>query len=726
MRGKKVQTHYRTCTLCEAMCGIEIEHRGQEITAIRGDAEDPFSRGHICPKAVALQDLQADPDRLRYPMRRRNGDWEEISWDVALDETAERLQAIQRKHGRDAVGVYYGNPTVHNLGAMLFAGPFARSLRTRNKFSATSVDQLPHHVAALEMFGHQLLIPIPDIDRTDCFVILGGNPIASNGSLMTAPDVRKRLKAIRQRGGKLIVVDPRRSETAHMADQWLAIQPGTDAVLLLGILRVLFADGHVVPGRLEAFAAGLQEIAPLCQPWTPARVEQHTGIPAADVTQLAKTLAAAESAVVYGRMGASTQEFGGICHWLINVINVVTGNLDQPGGAMFTRPAIDLVGLSSNSGRAGHFGRKHSRVRGLPNFSGEFPVAALAEEILTPGEGQIRAMVTHAGNPVLSTPNGQQLDRALASLDFMVSVDIYLNETTRHAHIILPSTSALERSHYDLIFHVLAIRNTAKYSPPLFQPPAGTRHEWEIFLALQRRMQMNLPDLGLLGGLARFGVRQLMPPDRMIDFLLRTGPYGFRNLRGPRLSLSKLKKAPHGIDLGPLQPCLPKRLCTRDRKIHCAPEVFVQDMERLHARFSETLVAAGAENAFDLRLIGRRHVRSNNSWQHNSHRLVKGPERCTVVMHPDDAAARDIQPGRQVRITSRVGSIELPAELTTDIRPGVLSVPHGWGHNREGVRMKIAEEHAGASINDLTDDQLLDALTGNAALSGVPVRAEAI
>ncbi len=724
MDDRKVQSHFRTCTLCEAMCGIEIQHRGREIVAIRGDDGDPFSRGHICPKAVALQDLQTDPDRLQYPLRRKNGDWEEISWDEALDETATRLKEIQSRHGRDAVGVYYGNPTVHNLGAMLFAGPFARSLRTRNKFSATSVDQLPHHVAALEMFGHQLLLPIPDIDHTDCFVILGGNPLASNGSLMTVPDVRRRLKDLRARGGRLIVVDPRRTETAQMADRWLAIQPGTDAVLLLGILHELHAAGLAAPGRLAGFSSGLEEIGQICRAWPPSRVAQHTGIDAAEVTALARALAGAGSSVIYGRIGASTQEFGGLCQWLINVINIVTGNLDRRGGAMFTLPAIDLVGMSRKSGRAGHFGRKHSRVRGLPSFSGELPVAAMAEEILTPGEGQVRALVTHAGNPVLSTPNGRQLDRALATLEFMVSIDIYLNETTRHAHIILPTTSALERSHYDLIFHVLAVRNTAKYSPPLFEPPSGTRHEWEIFLALQRRMQVEIPDLGLLGGLARFGVRKLSPPDRMVDIMLRAGPYGLRNLRGPRLSLRKLKKAAHGIDLGPLQPCLPARLNTPDRRIHCAPEVMCADVQRLGRRFPADRARGIGGNGFDLRLIGRRHVRSNNSWQHNSHRLVKGPERCTVIMHPDDAAARNIQNGATVRVTSRVGSIELPAEITADIRPGVLSVPHGWGHDRAGVCMKIAEEHPGASINDLTDDQLLDELTGNAALSGVPVKAE--
>ncbi len=718
--------HHRTCTLCEAMCGIEIRHRETEILSIRGDREDPFSRGHVCPKAVALQDIQNDPDRLRKPLRRNGDDWEEISWEEAFDITARELRAVQARHGNNAVGLYYGNPTVHNLGAMLFAPPFARALKTRNKFSATSADQLPHHVAALAMFGHQLMLPIPDIDRTRCFVVMGGNPLASNGSLMTAPDIRHRLRDLQRRGGRLIVIDPRRTETAEVADRHLPIRPGTDALLLLALLHTIFREGLDRPGPLAAFSDGMDRLRAAVEPWSPNRVAGHTGIAAKDIQRLAREFALADGAVFYGRLGASTQEFGGLCQWLINCINVVTGNCDRPGGAMFTTPAIDVLGVSGKAGFQGYFGNRRSRVRKLPNFSGEFPVATLADEILTPGDGQIRAMVVHAGNPVLSTPNGTRLEKGLAGLEFMVAIDYYINETTRHADIILPPTSALEHSHYDLIFHTIAIRNTAKYSPPLFEPHADARHDWEIFMELTRRLQggvaaRSVPGLGLL----RAGLRRLAPPERFIDVMLRAGPWGLRRADGPRLSLQKLRDNPHGIDLGPMQPCLPQRLFTADRRIHLAPDLFVTDLDRLYRRFPAS-TRKRKPAGFDLRLIGRRHIRSNNSWQHNSHRLVKGPDRCTILMHPEDAARRGITDRDRVRVTSRVGSIELPAEVSDGIMPGVISIPHGWGHHRKGIRLGIAAEHAGESLNDLTDEQMIDELTGNAAFNGVPVRAEPV
>ena len=721
-----VRTHYRTCNLCEAMCGLEIKVRGQDILSIQGDEADIFSHGHICPKAVALRDIYADPDRLKFPMRRTAAGWEQIGWDEALDEVAARLRAVQTRHGLNAVGVYLGNPVVHNLGTLLFAAPFVRALRTRNRFSATSVDQLPHQFVAYHMLGHQLLLPIPDIDRTDYMLILGANPLASNGSLMSAPGVARRLKAIQKRGGKFVVIDPRRTETAAAADQHLFIQPGADALLLLAVLHTLFAEDLACPSRLAALCQGLDVVAALAADFSPERVAAQTGIPAPVIRQLARDFAAAPSAVAYGRVGASTQAFGGLTQWLVNLLNIVTGNFDRPGGAMFPRPAVDVVGITALTGQLGHASRWKSRVRGLPEFGGELPAAAMAEEILTEGEGQIKALVTIAGNPVLSTPNGRQLDQALAGLEFMVAIDIYLNETTRHANIILPPTTGLETEHYDISFHALAVRNTTKWSPALFAPQPGTRHDWEILYELRRR----------LGGLpvnprnrkdprVKLDVFSRMSPDKIVDLALRFGPYGAwgANASGQALSLRKLKRAPHGIDLGPLQPCLPERLATRSGRIELTPDVLVRDVARLEQKLlgANANASAAAEGAYDLSLIGRRQLRSNNSWMHNSPRLVRGADRCTLLMNPGDAAQRGLRAAQTICVRSRVGAIELPLEISDQMMPGVVSIPHGWGHNRPGIRLVTARQHAGASINDLTDEQLLDELTGNAAFSGVPV-----
>jgi anaerobic selenocysteine-containing dehydrogenase len=714
-----VPTHFRTCNLCEAMCGIAIEAEGPRILSIRGDSDDPFSQGHICPKAVALQDIHHDPDRLRRPLRRRGDKWEEVGWDEALEEAAQRLAAVQAAHGRDAVAVYQGNPTVHNHGSTLFGQLLLKSLGTRNVYSATSVDQLPQMLAAFLMFGHQVLLPVPDIDRARLMVMFGANPLASNGSLMTAPGVKRRLEALRARGGRLVVIDPRRTETAALADVHLPIRPGTDALLLLALLQELFATGSLRPGRLAEFTVGQEELARLAAPFTPEAVAPATGIDAAATRRLAREIGDTEPAVVYGRVGISTQEFGGLCSWLINVLNVVTGNLDRPGGAMFTRPAVDLVALAVRLGQQGRFARRHSRVRGLPDFGGEYPVATLADEIETAGPGQVRALVTSAGNPVLSTPNGARLEKALGGLDFMVSIDLYLNETTRHAHLILPPTAALEHDHYDVVFHTLAVRNTAKYSPPLFDAGQDARHDWQILLELSSRLDAAKGRNGLRARITRAVLRRLGLRG-LLDVLLRSGPHGAGFLPFARgLRLRTLEQAPHGVDLGALEPCLPERLYTRTKTIDLVPRAFVDDLERLRPR----LVAPPPDAS--LQLIGRRDVRSNNSWMHNSARLVKGRPRCTLLMHPDDAAVRGLQDGQPVRIASRVGAVVAGLQVSEDVRAGVVCLPHGWGHHRPGTRLGIAQAHAGVSLNDLTDEHALDALCGTAAFSGTPVEVTA-
>lgn len=709
--------HYRACNLCEAICGLEIRVDGEgTITSIRGDDDDPFSRGHICPKAVALQDIHADPDRLRRPVKRTSSKtssgWEEISWDEAFDLTAEGLRRVQEKHGRDAVAVYLGNPNVHNYGSLLYGPTFLHALRTKHRYSATSVDQLPHHFVGYFMFGHMLLMPVPDLDRTDFFLCLGGNPAVSNGSLMTAPDVKKRLRAIRDRGGKIVVVDPRRTETAERADEHVAVRPGTDAYLLFSLLHVIFEENVADPGRLGMHMEGLGVVERLAREFPPRETSEITGVSAERVRRLAREFCAAGRAVCYGRMGVSTQEFGGLCQWLVQVINAVTGNLDRPGGAMFALPAVDVV---AERRRPGSFGRWKSTVRGLPEFGGELPVSTLAEDMEA---GAVHALLTAAGNPVLSTPDGRRLDRAIRDLDFVASIDFYVNETTRHADVILPPTAALEHDHYDLAFHALAIRNTARYNEALFEPADDARHDWQILLELHRRLVPKpKPAQRIWRALASRG------PHVLLDVALRRGPYGKGFLGGllpwrKGLSLGELKKHPHGIDLGPLEPCLPERLRTEDRRIDLAPEPLVDDVERLRARRADLSTAAGNGS---LLLIGRRQVRSNNSWMHNYPRLMKGGDRCTLLIHPDDAASRELADGDVARIESSVGEVEAPIEITEAMMPGVVSLPHGFGHGRDGVELETATQNPGVSANDLNDPSRVDELTGNAAFSGLEV-----
>lgn len=702
-------THYRACHLCEAICGLVIETEQGEIVSIKGDNNDPLSRGHICPKAIALQDIHEDPDRLRQPVKRvENADgttsWEDISWDEALDTTAQALVATVNEHGVNALGVYLGNPTVHNYGMMTHQGNLFRHFRTDNRFSATSVDQLPHHLVSLWLFGHKLLFPIPDIDRTDYFLMLGANPLASNGSIWTVPDIKKRIKALQARGGKLVVIDPRKTETARLADEHHFIRPGTDALFLLGILNTIFADGLENLAHLAAYTRGLDAVKTAIAEFTPEKAAQHTGIAAGTIREIAGAIAAAPQAICYGRMGVSTQAYGALNQWLIQIINIVTGNLDKPGGSLFTLPAVDQVQVTGPGG----FARHHSRVRGLPEFDRELPAAALAEEITTPGEGQIRALFTGAGNPVLSTPNGANLEAALETLDFMVSLDPYLNETTRHARIILPPTSPLEHDHFDLAFHVNAIRNTARFNDAIYDKPDGALHDWEIFTELGNRVAK------LLGAQEQ----PIQPPDQIIDLGLQMGPYAQQGM-----SVAQLRQNPSGVDLGPLQPQLPQRLKTPEQTIVCDTPEPLADLARLREEYASS-GAGSAENS--LLLIGRRHVRSNNSWMHNYHRLVKGRDRCTLLMHPDDMQSRALRDGAPVVIKSRTGSLRVNAQACADLMPGVVSLPHGFGHNRAGTRMTIANNAAaGVSCNDLTDELALDELSGNAAVNGVPVEVAA-
>jgi anaerobic selenocysteine-containing dehydrogenase len=734
---------HRTCPLCEAHCGIrvEVDRARGEVVTVRGDDEDPFSRGFLCPKAYALKGLHEDPDRLRRPLVRDGGSWRECGWEEALDLVATRLRALRDSHGADAIGTYLGNPTAHDLGAILYGPALLRALGTRWRFSATSVDQLPKMVSSCLLFGSPGTFAVPDVDRTQYFLVLGANPLASNGSLMTAPDMPGRLAKLRERHGKLVVVDPRRSETARIADRHLFITPGSDAFFLFALVHVLFEEALVKPGRLAEIANGIDVVRMLAQDFSPERVAAATGIAPEDVRTVAREFAAAPSAVCYGRIGTCTQEFGSLASWLVDVVNVLTGNLDRAGGAMFPRPATGPADEKAHRRSKVPYARWRSRGRGLPEFAGELPVAALAEEMEGRNE-HLRGLVTLAGNPVLSTPNGARLAKALAGLDFMVSIDIYRNETTRFAHVILPPTSLLERTNYDMAFQSLSVRNVAHYSEKAFEAPPGSLPQWRILCEIAGRvngMPYEAVDDMVLGQLleravgrpetacpqistdeARKRLGDERGPDRLLDLLLRTGPYGdrFDDADGG-LSLAKLRAQPHGVDLGPLEPRLPAFLSTASGRIELAPELLVEDVERLRAGLDER------SRAGRMLLIGRRHLRSNNSWMHNVEALAKGKDRCTLIVSPADATRLGLSNGGRARVRSRVGEVTAPVVVSDEMMPGVVSLPHGFGHAGEGVALQVARNHAGVNSNLLADETLLDTLSGNAVLNGIPVEVTA-
>jgi anaerobic selenocysteine-containing dehydrogenase len=752
MTDTQNRTVFRTCPLCEATCGLEISVNPQEqVVRIRGDRDDVFSHGFICPKGSTLKQLHEDPDRLRKPLVKRDGKHVEVSWEEAWQVVNDGLMGVIERHGRGALSAYLGNPNAHNLGPQLFSAVMLRSMGSRNVFSASTVDQVPKHVAGGLMFGTPQSIPVPDVDHTDYLMMLGANPYASNGSLCTSPDFPGRIQAIRARGGKVVVVDPRRTKTAEESDEWISIRPGTDGLFLAAMVNVMFAENLVsIEPRIASLLNGVDELRDAVAAFTPAAVQEVTGVSAETTTRLARELCGAPTAAVYGRIGVNTVEFGTTNAWLIDAINVLTGNIDSRGGAMFTTPG---TGSSTTRGAAGKgkgfaMGRGHSRVSNKPEVLGEYPVAVLAEEITTPGENQVRALITVAGNPVLSTPHSNQLDAALAELEFMVSIDIYLNETTRHADVILPPPSALEKDHYDIGLYIYAVRNIANYSVPVLQKDDASPEEHEILLKLAGILQGLGPDndplaleeqtiyamvtgavsnsgsnihgrdadeiLNMLSAGGRRGTA------RNLDFALQTGPYGAAFGANPGgLSLDVLLANPHGVDLGALEPKMPEMLRTPSGHIELSPEVFINDLKRL----KESMNGVDLDQML---LVGRRDLKSNNSWMHNIKVLTKGSLSCTAHIHPNDAARIGAVTGTALRIASRVGEVQVPAEVTDSVRPGVVSLPHGWGHSVPGTKMSVAGEKAGVNSNILTDDQVLDPLSGNAVLSAIPVTVEVV
>jgi anaerobic selenocysteine-containing dehydrogenase len=683
--------HHRICPLCEACCGLELKVDDGRIVSIRGHEEDVFSAGYICPKGVALKDLHEDPDRLRAPLVKRNGEFVEVSWDEAFAEIEHRLPPILAEHGRDAAALLLGNPSAHKLGLLLYTPLLRKALGSRNVFTASTLDQMPRHLVSGLLYGNLLSVPVPDIVRTDYLLVLGANPLASNGSMWSVPDFRGKAKALRERGGKLVVIDPRRTETAAVADEHHFIRPGADVFLLAAMVHTLFDENLVGAGRVAPFVDGVDDIQSAIRPFAPDAVAARCGIAASDIRRLARELAAAPRAAVYGRIGTCTQEYGTLASWLIDVLNVLTGRLDEPGGSMFPRAAAFAVNTMGPAGRGRGVvtGRHRSRVSSAPEVFGELPMTCLAEEIETSGPGQVRVVIAIASNPVLSTPNGPRIAKALDSLEFMVSMDIYLNETSRHADVILPAPSPLEDMHYDAAFPQLSWRNPARFSRAVFERPAGQLPEWatvlklcaiaagrgahadvaaldqEVFVAEARKLAGADAEAALAGGAQRQG------PERLLDLALRTGPYGDGYGRDPQgLTLEKVDAAVGGIDLGELAPRIPEVLRTASGRVELAPPSLLADL----ARPAADLV----RGAPGMVIIGRREVRSNNSWMHNLPLLAKGPERCTALVHPTDAQRLGLADGALAWIRSRSGSLQARVQLSDAMMPGVESLPHGW------------------------------------------------
>ncbi len=713
------RTVFRTCTLCEAMCGLRFEVEGDRIVAVRPDKDDVFSKGYVCPKGVASGELHHDPDRLRTPVRRTPaGTFEPIGWEEAFSLVARGLRQTQAKHGRDAVAVYIGNPLVHNHSALLLRAGLLKTLGTRNCTSAGSQDTSPRFAASYYLYGSSFSIPVPDVDRTDYLLCIGANPRVSNGSVMNGPNVRERLQGIRSRGGKVVVVDPRRTETAREADEHVPILPGTDAFLLLAMVNCLVSAGRVDEARLRRETRGWDAVRPRLAAFTAEAADDRCGLPAGTVRRLALEFADARTAVAYTRVGVCNAARGTLATYAGDLLNVAAGRLGAVGGGMFTTPALDLSPIVKLTKADGH-DRWRSRVRQLPETVGDIPASTLAEEMETPGTGQVRAFLTVAGNPVLSTPNGRRLEAALGRLDFMVSVDPYINETTRHAHVILPPASTLVDDHVDVLGTQFSVRNVARWSPPVVSRPAGERSDWEILLELTYRLGGGPTGFKLLDAFYRLGRRLGVRwrADSSIDLLLRLGPYGdhFRPWsRG--LNLKRLKKAEHGLDLGPLQPGLGRAVKHKDGKVRLDAPPLLAALDQLRAASPPERPAAG------LLLIGRRELRSNNSWMHNIPSLVRGKERCHLLVHPEDAERLGLRDGEPALLESRVRSAEVPVRLSDEVRPGVVSLPHGWGHAPSAPWQKTAAARPGVSANDWTDDQEVEEVVGQSILNGVPVR----
>ncbi len=704
-------TKYRTCHLCEAMCGLEIEVENNEVISIKGHDEDIYSRGHICPKGIALKDLHNDPNRLKQPVKRTATGWQTISWEEAFDTVEKEFKKIRKKYGNDSIGTYTGNPTVHNTGTAITLYDTINALNTRNRFASHSLDSVPVFLVNQMMFGHAMMAPVPDIDHLDYMLIIGANPMASNGSFMSTPNIKGKIKAIQQKGGKVVVIDPRKTETAEKADEHYFIHPEKDILFLLAIINELVLKDGISSSKALSLSDHLEELKDMVLPYTKEKVASIIGITEKQITHIVKDLIKHPNSIVYGRLGVNTQSYGTLCQWLITSINILLGKLDEKGGLLFTLPAIDYVTLMAHESK---MFRYSSRVKSYKEIVGEFPTATLADEILTEGKNQIRGFISIAGNPARSAPNSQRVEKALDSLDFMLAIDMYINETTQYADIIMPPAVGLETMHYSFVLHMIATRNTAKFSPAPLSISKEQRYDWQIMGELQRRLFT-----GNILQRIKSNIMSKIHPKTKLDLALKTGPYGVlggRFLQKNGLSLKRLEQFAEGVELSPLRPVLPKRLFTKNKRIELMPKLFVEEMQKV-----KRLLNPQKNELYPLKLIGRRHLRSNNSWMHNLPVLEGGSRTCTMMIHPKDANIYDIESKETVEVYSEFGSIAIEAEISNDIIQGTISIPHGWGHTGAGIQMETAKRNAGANINQLMNHDRLDALSYNMAFNGHPV-----
>ena len=702
---------YRTCHLCEAMCGLAIEIKDNEVLSISGHEDDIYSKGHICPKGAALKDLHNDPDRLKEPVKRTTHGWQKISWKEAFDLVEQGFKKIRKKYGNNAIATYTGNPTVHNTGTALTLYDTINAINTQNRYASHSLDSVPVFLVNQMMFGHAMMAPIPDIENINYMLIIGANPMASNGSFMSTPNIRGKIKAIKDKGGKVVVIDPRKTETAQKASEHYFIHPEKDVLFLLAIINELTRRNAIAESRALSFSDHLEELKKIAEPYTAEKVAPVTGISTDQLNHMVDDLLGHSNSIVYGRLGVNIQSYGTLCQWLITSINILLGRLDEKGGLLFTLPAIDYVTLMAHESK---MFRYSSRVKSYQEIVGEFPTATLAEEILTEGKEQVRGFLTIAGNPARSAPNSKMVEKALADLEFMVAVDMYINETTKYADVILPPAVGLETMHYSFVLHMVATRNTTKFSPAPLPITKNQRYDWQIMQELQRRLFS-----GNIFKRIKYNLGSRIHPKTKLDLALKTGPYGIwggRLFKKDGISLKRLEKHVGGVELSPLSAVLPKRLFTKNKHIELVPEIFAKEIIKV-----KELLSPDADANFPLKLIGRRHLRSNNSWMHNLPMLSGGTRRCTVMIHPDDAAQFHIEDKEMVEVYTELGSIQIEAEITKDIIQGTICIPHGWGHNAKDTALKVAEEQAGSNINELMNHERLDPLSYNMAFNGHPV-----
>jgi anaerobic selenocysteine-containing dehydrogenase len=707
------------CRICEAACGLVATVEDGRVTALRPDPAHPLSWGFACPKGIAMTEVQNDPDRVLSPLRRVDGRLEPCSWDDAIADIGGRLRSLRDREGLSAAGWYMGNPSAFSSSHPLWVKGFLDAIGSRHYYTASSQDVSNRFAASALLYGSPVVVPIPDLERTSLLLMVGANPLVSHGSLLTAPRIRERLNAIVERGGRVVVADPRRSETAR-AFEHLPVRPDSDAWLLLSLLHVLFAEDRVDRDALRRQARDADWLEDLAARFPPPAAAERSGVAPGRIRELARALSEAEGAAVYGRTGSCLGRFGTLVAYLLDALNVATGNLDRPGGAVFGHAAISLDDVAHRAGLATYDSHR-SRVGDLPEVLGSLPASLMAREITEPGEGQLRALFVSAGNPVLSVPDGRALEAALAELELLVSIDFYVNETAaRHADYVLPATTFLERGDMPLALMGFAVRPYVQWSDPVVEPAGEAREEWEIIDALSR-------ELGVVP-LTPAALRRLpgplarrVTPERLLDLLLRTGPDGdWFGLRRGGLSLGRLRREPSGVALRDEVPTG----VLRDKVRHPGGRVRLR-----HAAIGEEVERLAADGPgdgeFPLRLIGLRELRSHNSWMHNSPKLMAGDRSHSARVHPADAERVGVGEGEPLRIVSASGSVEVAARLTDEVMEGVVALPHGWGHAGGWRRANAA---GGVNSNELASaaPEDLEPLAGMAHLNGIPVRLEAV